>query len=115
MAHRGPKLHHAAAPCDFARPGWRVRLRESVPFREGKHADVKSACRWGAGCLGTVHKAWCCIVVSVRGTPCGQITSVRSLCHAVRTASKHAGVNSACRCRAAAPTMLGGTLLHLVY
>ena len=27
---------------------WKVRLRESVP-REGKHAGVNSACRWGAG------------------------------------------------------------------
>ena len=39
-----------AAPCDFEQPVWKVRLRESVPYR-GKENMQNTACRcrWGAG------------------------------------------------------------------
>ena len=33
----------------LAQPRWKVRLRESVPLREGKRKGVNAACRWGAG------------------------------------------------------------------
>ena len=37
-------------------PGWKVRLRESVPLgEEGKHAGVNAACCWGACCWGASH------------------------------------------------------------
>ena len=34
-------------PCGFARPRWQVRLRESVPWGEGKPAGVNAACHGG--------------------------------------------------------------------
>ena len=40
---------NVAASCGFALPRWEVRLRESVPLGEGKHAGVSVACCWGAG------------------------------------------------------------------
>ena len=44
----------------LAQPRWKVRLRESVPLREGKHKGVNAACRWGAGwVIGVVRAAWC--------------------------------------------------------
>ena len=65
--------------CGFARPQWKVHLREPVPLEEGTHAGVDSLCCWGAGWIGAQTILGVTLMYLLCGTPCGQNRSTNFL------------------------------------